>query len=217
MRSADRYDTIILGGGPAGLTAARHASGGGARVLVLDKASRPGTKLLLAGGGKGNLTNRSVAASDYVGGNPGFAAHALNRLSPEELVAELAVAGIPLEEREQGRIFCATSSRAVLELLLARLSQTGCAVRADTTVTGIRHADGVFTVLCGEASFTASRCILATGGPAWPQCGADSSGLRLARELGHRLVPSRPVLVPFVMPENTVTPSSSHRPICAAR
>ena len=69
-------------------------------------------------------------------------------------------------------------------------------------VTNIRHESGDFTVLCGRETFLAHRCILATGSPAWPQCGADDSGLRFARELGHRIVPPRPVLAPFIMPQN---------------
>ena len=196
-----RYDTIILGAGPAGLTAARYASQGDARVLVLDKAPRPGIKLLLAGGGKGNLTNRHVGISDYTGENPPFAAHALDVVPPERILTELHEAGIPLEEREHGRIFGKTSARVILDLLLARLPMPQCALRFDTAITGIRHADGIFTLSNDKDSFQASRCILATGSPAWPQCGADDSGLRLARELGHRIVPPRPALVPFIMPQ----------------
>ncbi|SBV97575.1 conserved hypothetical protein [uncultured delta proteobacterium] len=200
-----RYDTIILGAGPAGLTAAGYAARPNGyqsgRVLVLDKAPRPGTKLLLAGGGKGNLTNRNVAVSDYVGEKPDFAAPALTRVTPETILTALRKTDIPLEEREHGRMFCTTSARVVLDRLLARLARTAVAVRTGTAVTSIRHAGGIFTVSCNGASFTAPRCILATGGPAWPQCGADDSGLHLARELGHRIVPPRPVLVPFVMPE----------------
>ena len=196
-----RYNTIILGAGPAGLTAARYASQGGARVLILDKAPRPGIKLLLAGGGKGNLTNRHVGVSDYTGENPFFAAHALDIVPPERVIAELHEAKIPLEEREHGRIFGTTSARAVLDLLLARLPKPQCALRFDTAITGIHHADGMFTLSSDKDTFQASRCILATGSPAWPQCGADDSGLRLARELGHRIVPPRPVLVPFIVPQ----------------
>ncbi|MCC8193464.1 MAG: aminoacetone oxidase family FAD-binding enzyme [Deltaproteobacteria bacterium] len=194
-----RYDIITLGAGPAGLTAAIHAAKEGARVCILDKATRPGVKLLLAGGGKGNLTNRHVAPGDYVGENPAFAAPALERVPPETILTVLEKAGIPLEEREHGRIFCQRSARAVLDFLLGRLPRT-VALQTGMAATGIRHLGGAFTVSCNDAAFHAPRCILATGGPAWPQCGADDSGLRLARLLGHRVVPPRPVLVPFVMP-----------------
>jgi len=197
-----RYDTIILGAGPAGLTAARYASQNGARVLILDKAPSPGIKLLLAGGGKGNLTNRHVGVSDYTGEDPSFATHALEIVPPERVLAEFREAKIPLEEREHGRIFGKTSARAILDLLLANLPKPQCTLLFDTGVTGIRHAGGVFTLSSNKNTFQASRCILATGSSAWPQCGADDSGLRLARVLGHRIIPPRPVLVPFVMPQS---------------
>ena len=207
-----RYDTIILGAGPAGLTAARHASAAGGRVLILDKAPRPGTKLLLAGGGKGNLTNRHMAPSDYIGEKPDFTAHALAYVTPDRVLRELADEKIPLEEREHGRIFCATSARAVLDCLLARLPKDRCAVRTGIAVGGLRHTSGEFSVICGntdgnaggntdgDIAFQAPRCIMATGSPAWPQCGADDSGIHAIRGLGHRIVPFRPALVPFIMP-----------------
>ena len=206
-----QYDTIILGAGPAGLTAARHAALAAPatpapptkrRILILDKAPRPGTKLLLAGGGKGNVTNRHVEISDYVGGKTAFAAHALDRVPPELVLAELRNAKIPLEERDHGRIFCKTSARALLDILLAQLPKESCTVRTNTPVTGITHADGLFTIQCGNAVFTAPRCIAATGSPAWPQCGADDSGARLISSLGHRIMPFRPALAPFIMPQD---------------
>ncbi len=200
-----RYDTIILGAGPAGLTAARSAARAGKRVLVLDKASRPGAKLLLAGGGKGNLTNRHVGITDYVGGNPAFAAHALDRVSPDAVCAWLRDAKIPLEERDHGRIFGTVSAGKLLEALLARLPEDRCTVRSGVPVGAIRHENGEFILASsGDAAFRARRLVMATGSPAWPQCGADGSGLRLAGELGHRIAPVRPVLVPFVMPPEWV-------------
>lgn len=196
------YDSIILGAGPAGLTAARHASNAGRRVLILDKASRPGAKLLLAGGGKGNVTNRHVEPSDYVGADPTFAAYALDRVPPELVLAELQGAGIPLEEREMGRVFGATGAHVLLNHLLSLLPKDRCTLRTDVNVTRVGHADGIFTVSCDNATFTAPSLIAATGSPAWPQCGADDSGIRHISALGHRAEPFRPALVPLVMPRD---------------
>ncbi|MDL2210169.1 aminoacetone oxidase family FAD-binding enzyme [Desulfovibrio sp. OttesenSCG-928-O18] len=193
-------DIIIMGAGPAGLTAAIHACRAGKRVLVLDKAGRAGTKLLLAGGGKGNVTNRHVETTDYIGGETDFAGYALSRVTPEAVLRQLEEAGIPLEEREHGRIFCTTSARAVLNLLLAQLPPERCRIAPENPVTGITATGGVFAVTCENTTYRAPRLVAATGSPAWPQCGADDSGLRLIRALGHRIVPPRPVLAPLVMP-----------------
>lgn len=45
----DHYDVIIVGAGPAGSTLARSLEDAGKNVLVIDKASFPGTKPARAG------------------------------------------------------------------------------------------------------------------------------------------------------------------------
>ncbi len=192
------FDAIILGAGPAGLTAAAVASMRGKRILLLDKSARPGAKLLLAGGGKGNVTNRSVTPADYVGENPGFTGPALAAFTPDMLLRRLAQAGIAVEEREYGQIFCTTSAKAVLDMLLRAAS--GCRIEKGITVDRVETGKDGFTLHCGDGVFHAPKLALATGGPAWPQCGADDSGLRLTHSLGHRIVPVRPVLAPLVLP-----------------
>jgi predicted flavoprotein YhiN len=81
-------------------------------VLILDKNDRPGIKLLLAGGGKGNMTNRRVAYADYVGASPEFAEYALSLVTPETITAKLRTASIPLEKRDHGRFFCKVSAKS---------------------------------------------------------------------------------------------------------
>ena len=51
------WDVIVIGGGPAGMMAASFASERGKKVLLLEKNSILGKKLLITGGGRCNLTN----------------------------------------------------------------------------------------------------------------------------------------------------------------
>ena len=50
-------DLIVVGGGPAGMMAAGHAGECKAKVLLVEKTYRLGSKLLITGGGKCNITN----------------------------------------------------------------------------------------------------------------------------------------------------------------
>lgn len=52
-----KYDTIIVGGGPSGMTAALWCARDGQRVLLMDRCDRIGKKILVTGNGKCNLTN----------------------------------------------------------------------------------------------------------------------------------------------------------------
>lgn len=195
-----RRDIIIIGAGPAGLAAASAAARHGKRVLILEKSQRVATKLLLAGGGKGNITNKRVSPADYMGETPDFPAYALDRCTPEMVCRALEKANIPLEECDHGRIFCKTSAKDVLRLLLSRLPKHLCRLETGAAVARVETGPDGFAVTCGDAAYKAPRLIAASGGPAWPQCGADDSGLRLMRLLGHRIAPPRPVLCPLVMP-----------------
>lgn len=198
------YDLIILGAGPAGLTAAGAAAARGRRVLILEKASHPAGKLLLSGGGKGNVTNRSVRATDYVSeGSSGFVVPALKHFTPDMLLRRLAESGIAVEEREHGRIFCVRSAKDILDMLLAALPGSRCRLQCNCAIADINFERGFFFVRAEGRLVSAPKLIAATGSAAWPQCGADDSGLQFLRKLGHRIVPARPVLVPFVLPPDT--------------
>jgi predicted flavoprotein YhiN len=57
------FDALILGAGAAGLLCAIEAGKRGRRVAVLERASRPGKKILISGGGRCNFTNLQSTAS----------------------------------------------------------------------------------------------------------------------------------------------------------
>ncbi len=60
----------------------------------------------------------------------------------------------------------------------------------DQTITGDRS---------GASIRPASAIILAMGGRSWPNTGSIGDGTRLAKALGHAIVPERPALVPLVL------------------
>ena len=62
-------DVAIIGAGAAGLMAGAWAvrARPGARVLLLDGAPKIGAKILVAGGGRCNVTHREVDESAYAG------------------------------------------------------------------------------------------------------------------------------------------------------
>lgn len=65
-----QYDTIIIGGGPAGMMAAISSSYYGYKTLLIEKNRRLGKKLAGTGGGRCNVTN-SGNLDDLMAGIPG--------------------------------------------------------------------------------------------------------------------------------------------------
>ena len=120
------FDVIILGAGASGLMCASVAAGRGKSALLIDHAAKTGRKLSITGGGKCNLTNRIVLPRDYAGENPHFCRSALSRFTPEDMLGLAREAGIELEEREQGQIFCKRSAKDLVNFLVQRCEQRGC-------------------------------------------------------------------------------------------
>ena len=54
---SEKFDVIVIGGGPAGMMAAITAAMNGAKVALFEKNKRLGKKLLMTGGGRCNVTN----------------------------------------------------------------------------------------------------------------------------------------------------------------
>ena len=81
------YDVIILGAGAAGLMCALTAAKRGKRALVLEKANKPGKKILMSGGGRCNFTNLFVEPENYISDNPHFCKSALSRYTHWDFIS----------------------------------------------------------------------------------------------------------------------------------
>jgi predicted Rossmann fold flavoprotein len=200
-------DALILGAGASGLMCAWRAARRGRTVLLADHAAKVGRKLAISGGGKGNVTNRLLSPDDYEGENPGFQRSALARFSPEGLVDMLRDAGIALEEREHGQLFCKGSAREVARFLLDRCRASGCRLALNERVLDLApgfgpKGDRLFRLRTSRGEHWGRAAVIALGGPAWPQVGATGTALELARRLGHRVIPPRPALCGLAMPED---------------
>ena len=195
-------DAIILGAGAAGLMCAMTAGRRGFSCAVIDHSPVAGRKVRLAGGGKGNVTNRYISPEWYVGTQKGFPDTLLKRCSTDFVLSMLASFGIEWEEREYGQIFCTVQAARLVESMAAACRNAGAELLFNRTFGEIRHEGGLFSVETSGGTLQAPRLVIATGSPAWPTCGATDGGMRLARQWGHKVVPVRPVLAPLLLPES---------------
>ncbi|HOC19425.1 MAG TPA: aminoacetone oxidase family FAD-binding enzyme [Vicinamibacterales bacterium] len=180
----------IVGGGAAGLATAIFLARRrpALRIAVLDGARRLGAKILVSGGGRCNLTNRVVTASDYWGGDRRIVASVLAAFPVEATIAFFREIGVSVHEEESGKLFPDTNrARTVLDALLDEAGRLGV-----TIVTGER-------VTRLEPLLAAGPVVLATGGRSLPKSGSDGEGLRMAASLGHTIVETTPALAPLVV------------------
>lgn len=190
---------LVLGGGPAGMTAALAAARAGAEVLLLEQNERIGKKLLLTGNGKCNYTNLELDVARYDTDSPDFVRELIKRYPPETIIRFLEELGVPPLSRHGGWIYPhAEQAAAVLNALRAALEREKVSIRTGTRILGIqREKKGGFRIRTEEKPLYADRVILALGGSALAKTGSDGSGFRYAEELGLKLEAPRPALCPL--------------------
>ena len=189
-------DVIVLGGGAAGLFCAMLAAQGGRSVVVLEHNDRVGKKIAISGGGRCNFTNLRAAPGNYLSSNPEFCRSALARYTPADFLALVESHRIGWHEKKLGQLFCNTSSRDVIGLLVDGCSRAGADILCGARVEEVSKPDK-FRLRTSAGEMTCDVLVVATGGLSFPKLGASDLGYRLARQFGLRLTEIRPGLVPL--------------------
>ena len=203
------FDAVILGAGAAGLMCAVEAGRLGLRVAILERAEKPGKKILISGGGRCNFTNLHCGPENFLSENPDFCRSGLARYTPADFLKLLERHKIPYHEKKPypeaaaGQLFCDRSATDVLGMLLDECASAGVRIFLNTRVREVSH-DGGFVVRATqsgkaeESEFAAPALVVATGGLSIPKMGATGFGYEVARQFGHSIATCRPGLVPLV-------------------
>jgi len=195
-----RFDVVIIGAGASGLMCAATAGRRGRRVLVLEKNSRAGKKILVSGGGRCNFTNLYTEPDRFISVNPRFCISALKRYGPQDFAALVRQHRIPIEERRHGQLFCRDSAGDILRMLLQECARAGVVVRTGCEVLAIAATEsgpGRFRLATRQGEFSTAALVVATGGLSMPGLGAGGFGYDIARQFGLRVWPTQAGLVPF--------------------
>lgn len=198
------YDAVILGAGAAGLMCARVAARRGLAIALVDHAAQAGGKIPISGGGKANFTNTVMGQEYFYGKHTDFCAYALECFGTQDMLHLLAGWGIPWQERSHGQLFCTESARLLANSLVDDARRAATAFFLQRSILACRPAPHGFTIETDHENLQAKQVVLALGSPAWPQMGATDRGAQLARALGLKLAPFRPVLTPLTMPQNWI-------------
>ncbi len=137
----DEVDLAIVGAGAAGLMAAIQARTSRARrraSCVLDGARSLGAKILVAGGGRCNVTHFEVSADDFAGSSRNSIAKVLRELPVPATVDFFRGIGVELKREPTGKLFPVTDqARTVLEALLRAAREAGVKLLYPRRVTAI--------------------------------------------------------------------------------
>ena len=188
-------NVCVIGGGAAGMLAALTAAENDHRVLLLERQSRVGRKLLATGNGRCNLSNYHVSPAHYHGG-AGFCDFALSQFDVGETLQYFASLGLLTVSEASGRIYpMSNMAGSVLDVLRYALERPEIDLQTGQTVTAVRKMPEGFSVKTETDTFSARCLILAAGGAAGSKVGGGMDGYRLAKSLGHHRTALYPSLV----------------------
>ena len=199
----EKWDVIVIGGGASGMMAAGRAAELGARVLVLEKNSRLGEKLLITGGGRSNITNHELDDRKLLTkfkNRADFLFSPFSQFSVKETLAFFSAQGMETKLEAEGRMFPKTEkAETVWETLLAYMRQGNVSVRSNSEVTGLlKTGDRIKGVkLKSDEELSARAYILATGGSSRPETGSSGDGWKWLTKLGHTIHVPTAALVPI--------------------
>src|SRR5262245_49202919 len=165
-------DIAIVGAGAAGLMAAIWAgrsrnsgagSSGAAGILVLDSAKHLGAKILVAGGGRCNVTHDVVAPEAFAGSTHNAIRKVLRRFDVPQTIEFFRELGVELKREETGKLFPTTDkARTVLNALLDAARAAGATIRNPWRVESIAKRDDEFEIFGAAEAIRARRVVLAT-------------------------------------------------------
>lgn len=197
-----RHDTIIVGGGPAGLFCALLLAKGRAKVILLEKMDQCGRKLLISGSGQCNLTHAGdipdLLARYGEGGR--FIRPALMNFSNRDLIGFFVERGVTFREDTGGKFFPESGkARDIRDLLVREANRHGALIRTCEPVGKADPVTGGFRVCTEKGEYLGESLVIATGGCTYPRTGSSGDGFRLAKTFGHSLTDPGPALTPVYL------------------
>ena len=196
----EKVDVIVIGAGAAGLMCAMEAGKRGRNVVILEKANKPGKKILMSGGGRCNFTNYHISPENYISHNPHFCKSALSRYTQWHFIDLVRKHHVPFHEKTLGQLFCDHKSHDILNLLLAECEQSLVEIRLNTQVENIEKlSDHHFKITSSRGNFHCQSLVIASGGLSIPSMGSSPFGYEIAEQFGIKVWPTRAGLVPFTL------------------
>jgi len=212
-----KYDVAIIGGGPAGMISAGRAGELGASVVLIEKNKNLGRKLLIAGKGRCNITNKENNPREFIsefGKNGKFLFSAFSRFGVEETINFFEKINLKTKIERGGRVFpVSDKSQDVLEALIGYLKKSNVKIKLNSEVKKIIKNPSTTLgasnkiekiILANNEEITASKFIISTGGKSYPKTGSTGDGYEWVKKLGHTVTSLSPSLVPIIVKEKIV-------------
>lgn len=184
------YQTIVIGGGPAGMMATIASASYGQSTLLIEKNKKLGKKLAGTGGGRCNVTNNGTL-DDLMAGIPGngrFLYSVFSQFDNQDIIQFFTDNGVKLKVEDHGRVFpTSDQSRTIIQALENKILELGASMATNCEVVSVTKPEDVFIIKSAEKTWTADKLIVTTGGKSYPSTGSTGYGHEIARHFKHTI------------------------------
>ena len=192
-----KADIVIVGAGASGLMLGALLKS--RNIVILDNNSKIGSKILVSGGGKCNITNGNVKPKNFLG-QQRFVRNVIKQFDQYALLSWLQERGLEPVIRKNYQYFCKNSAKELVSLLSQEIDFNN--IQIDVTVESVEKKGRLFNVYTNRGTIEAKCVVVASGGLSFPKLGATTIGYDIAKSFGHKVSTLLPGLVGFtVQPE----------------
>ena len=186
---------VIIGGGASGLVAALTAKNNDNEVIILERNSSCGKKILATGNGKCNYWNSDQDISHYHSTNEELLKTLITEEIKEESLTFFDDLGIYPKIKNGYYYPFSNQATTIKNILLSEVENKNIIIKHNFLVEKIIKQNNFFEIQGADEMIKADKVIIATGSKASPKTGSDGIGYKLLTSLGHTIIEPLPALV----------------------
>lgn len=199
------YDLIVIGGGAGGSYAAIRLAEfhNGAKILILESAKKPLSKVEISGGGRCNVTHACFdtekLATYYPRGHE-VLQKPFRVFQPSDLIQWFKEKGVILKTEADGRMFPITdNSSTIIDCFMREMKRHNIQLWTTTRVASWHYleTDNCFDVNLFDGRILKSRFLLVSSG-------SDTRTWNYLKENGYEVIPPVPSLFTFNIPDKNL-------------
>lgn len=204
QNQTEKYDLIVIGGGPSGMMAAGVAAENGKRVLIIEKNNELGKKLKITGGGRCNITNATFDKREFLskfGKAEQFLYSPFSQFGVLDTFHFFESRKLPLVTEARNRVFPRSQKASdVFKTLFKYIDNKNVSIIKNSPVKKInldQNKKKIISVQTKKSEYVAKNYLIATGGVSHPETGSTGDGLKWLESIGHTVKKPSPTIVPL--------------------
>ena len=185
----------VIGGGASGLIASIYAKTSNTQVILLERNSECGKKILATGNGRCNYWNSDQDLKHYNSSTTNLLKKIITEENKNEIMDFFNRIGI-IPKIKNGYYYpYSNQAISIKNALITEAKRVGVKIYNDTYIDKIKKENNKYIITYNKKTVISDSVIIATGSKAAPKTGSDGNGYELVKKFSHSIIEPLPALV----------------------